>query len=87
MARIRLLRKSLVVLTFLAALGTPTVAMAYPVIGDDPGDPAAQIEGHAWYAALLKRTPRSTLKPKPKPVDKPTSRCHPKVSKTACPLR
>jgi hypothetical protein len=80
------IKKSVVLLVTTAALVVPTAATAYPVIGDDPGTPAASAEGKAWYAALLMRQ-HTTLKPRPKPVIKPTSTCHPKSSKKACPLR
>jgi hypothetical protein len=85
MGRIVHVRKSLVLLTVVAAQGTPSVAMAYPVIGDNPGDRVAEAQGHAWWAARIKRA--QDARPKPKPVDKPTRGCHPKFGKTACPLR
>jgi hypothetical protein len=69
MGRITHIRKSVMVLASITALGAPSVAIAYPVIGDDPGDPAAQAQGHALYAAQVKRSQQS--KPKPKPVGKP----------------
>jgi hypothetical protein len=79
------IRKSVVLLVSIAALGAPAGAAAYPVIGDDPIAPAAQAQGHAWYADRVKRAQHTT--PKPKPVDKPTSNCHPKSGKKTCPLR
>jgi hypothetical protein len=69
MGRITHIRKSVIVLASITALGAPSVAMAYPVIGDDPGDQAAEAEGHALYAAHVKRSQQS--KSKPKPAGKP----------------
>ena len=71
MGRIAHIRKSVMVLTALGAVGAPSVAMAYPVIGDDPGDQASQAQGHDWYSARVKRAQRS----KPKPAGKPNTLC------------
>jgi hypothetical protein len=86
MARIFHIRKSLVVAAAVAALGVPAAATAYPVIGDNPGDRSAESQGHAWWAARIKRQQDTRQKPKPKP-DKPTQGCHPKFSKVSCPLK
>ena len=68
MGRITRIRDSAMVLASIAALGAPSVAMAYPVIGDDPGDQASQVQGHTWHADRVKRSQKA----KPKPAGKPS---------------
>jgi hypothetical protein len=69
MRRTTRIRKSFILLTFVAALGAPSTAIAYPIIGDDPGSPEAQAQGHAWYSARVKKAQQD--KPLSKPNNKP----------------
>jgi len=77
MSRTPNIRKSVVLVVSVAALVAPTGAIAYPVIGDDPASGQAVAEGHAWYAAYLKRVATRT---KPANV-KPNTLC---PGKTIC---
>jgi hypothetical protein len=85
MSRTPNIRKSVVLLVSVAALGAPTAATAYPIIGDDPASAQAQAEGHAWYANYLKRIAIRT-KPVKVTTPKPTLNC-PGHGKAACVLR
>ena len=55
MSRTPHIRKSVVLLAAVAALGAPTTAIAYPIIGDDPASAESQQQGHEWYSARVKR--------------------------------
>ena len=78
------IRKSLVVAVALAAFAAPTGAAAWPIIGDDPTDPAVQQASHDWmYQRFLRLRTIKTKPVKTKPGA--TSRiCHPKVAGGNC---
>ena len=79
MSRTPHIRKSVVLLAAVSALGAPTTAIAYPIIGDDPGSAAEQEQGHAWYLDRVKRLARQ-VKPA---ATKPNGLC-PVPAKTIC---
>jgi hypothetical protein len=68
MNRTRHISRSVVLLASVAALVTPTVATAYPIIGDDPGSAAEQAQGHTWYLNRVRRLAQQVSKPATKPV-------------------
>jgi len=78
------IRKSLVVALLLAAFAAPTGAAAWPVIGDDPSNPAVAQAGQDWMWQRFLRMRAIKTKPvKTKP--NPNSRiCHPKVAGGNC---
>jgi len=76
------IRKSLVVAVALAAFAAPTGAAAWPIIGDDPTDPAVQQAGQNWMKKHFRVKSIKT-----KPVTKPNANsriCHPKTSGGTC---
>jgi hypothetical protein len=75
----RRIRQSLALVGAAAALGVPATAGAYPVIGDDPAEPAAQAQGHQWWAAR-----QSKLATRVKQTGKPLKLCPDKKVKKAC---
>ena len=75
----RRIRQSSSLVILVAALGLPATAGAYPVIGDDPGTPAAEAQGHAWWAAR-----EAKLATHVKQTGKPPILCPSKKAKKAC---
>jgi len=84
MRRTTRIRKSFILLTFVAALGAPSTAIAYPIIGDDPGSPEAQAQGHAWYSARVKKAQQDKPLSKPRPNNKPKPTLCDEHGKTFC---
>lgn len=76
------IRKSLVVAVVLAALAAPTGAAAWPVIGDDPTDPAVVQAGHDWMKQHFRVKSIKTKPVKTKPAN--SRICHPKAAGGTC---
>jgi hypothetical protein len=83
MNHIRHTRKSLVLLAVVSALGAPTVASAYPIIGDDPGSIGDVGQGHTWYVDRVKRLAQ-LVKPDVKTTTTKPARDCPTHGKVAC---
>jgi hypothetical protein len=75
------IRKSLVVAVVLAAFAAPTGAAAWPVIGDDPSDPAVVQAGHDWMKQHFRVKAIKTTPTKPDPNRRI---CHPKAAGGTC---
>ena len=77
------LRKSIAVSAAIAALAAPAGAAAWPIIGDDPTQAAAQTAGHDWMDARRARLAR-TRHPVAKPQSKPPRLCPKKTDGASC---
>jgi hypothetical protein len=74
------IRKSLVVAVALAAFAAPAGAAAWPIIGDDPTDPAVVKASQDWMKQHFRVKAIKT-----KPSTNPNRRiCHPKAGRGTC---